>query len=52
MYIIQVRYCGRWKWGVNRYDTETEALARVAKLASVGIKARVKLASELYAPAA
>lgn len=52
MYIIQVRYCGRWKWGVNRYDTREEADKRVVKLASVGIKARVKLTAELYAPAA
>lgn len=52
MYILQVKYCGRWKYGVNRYDTETEAAARVMKLASVGIKARVKLTAELNAPAA
>lgn len=52
MYIIQVRYCGRWKWGVRLYDTEADAAARVAELASVGIKARVKPTSELYAPAA
>ncbi len=50
MYILQVRYCGRWKWGIKRYNTEAEATARVAELASVGIKARIKLAAELYAP--
>lgn len=51
MYILQVRYCGRWKWGVQRYGTKAEADARVAKLASVGIKSRVRLVAELYAPA-
>lgn len=52
MYILQVKYCGRWKYGVNRYGTEAEAAARVMELASVGIKARVRLTAELYAPAA
>lgn len=52
MYILQVRYYGRWKWGVNRYYTEAEAAVRVKELASVGIKARVRLAAELYAPVA
>ncbi|MCX4355886.1 MAG: hypothetical protein OSJ43_06630 [Oscillospiraceae bacterium] len=52
MYILQVKYCGRWKYGVNRYDTEAEATARVKKLASVGIKARVKLTAELNDPTA
>ncbi len=50
MYILQVKYSGRWKWGVQRYATEAEAAARVAELASVGIKARVRLVAELNSP--
>ena len=48
MYILQVRYCGKWKWGRNTYPTVEAAEARRAQLSRVGIRSRVRLASELY----
>ena len=48
MYILQVYFERRWKYGVNRYPTAEVAYERVAALAKAGIKARVRPASELY----
>lgn len=48
MYILQVRFRKSWKWGRNTYATREAAEARIAELAAVGIKARIRLASELY----
>lgn len=48
MFILQVKYRSQWKWGRNTYETQEAATARVEELAKVGIKARVRLASELY----
>ena len=49
MFRIQVRYNGRWKWGVNDYQTLEAAEKRIAELKKVGIKARIKPAAELFA---
>lgn len=49
MYRLQVNYCGVWKWGIRDYSTLDAAKKRVKELAKVGIKARVKLAAELFA---
>ena len=48
MYILQVRFRRSWKWGINTYETLEAAEARVAELEAVGIKARIRQASELY----
>lgn len=49
MYKLQVWFKKRWKWSVKEYKTIEEAKARVEELRKIGIKARVKLSSELYA---
>lgn len=48
MYRLQVKFNGRWKWGIQEYTTLEAATERVAELKKVGITARVKIASELY----
>lgn len=48
MFILQVWFKKSWKWGQNTYATIEDANARIRELANVGIKARVRLASELY----
>lgn len=48
MFRLQVWYNQHWKWGIVDYDTMDAATARVAELAKVGIKARVKPRSELF----
>lgn len=48
MYRLQVKYCGEWKWGIRDYNTLDAAKNRVKELAKVGIKARIKLAAELF----
>lgn len=48
MYTLQVRVQKSWKWGINQYDTLVEAENRVKEMARVGIKARIRLTSELY----
>ena len=48
MYRLQVWYNRHWKWGIVDYETFDAATARVAELAKVGIKARVKPRSELF----
>ncbi len=48
MYILQVKYKRTWKWGINQYDTKEAAEARVKELANVGIKARIRMADELF----
>lgn len=48
MFRLQVWFNKHWKWGVNQYNTVEEAIARVQELSKVGIKARVKPASELF----
>lgn len=47
MYRLQVRFKRSWKWGINTYETLEAAEARVAELEAVGIKARIKLNSEI-----
>lgn len=48
MFRLQVKFCGRWKWGIREYATLDAANDRVNELAKVGIIARVKLAAELF----
>ena len=48
MFRLQVWYNRHWKWGIVDYDTMAAAPARVAELAKVGFKARVKPRSELF----
>ena len=48
MYRLQVKFNGRWKWGIQEYATLEAATERVANLKKVGITARVKLTSELF----
>ncbi len=48
MYRLQVKFKGEWRWGLNDYNSEAEANARVAELAKVGIKSRVRKAAELF----
>lgn len=48
MYRLQVKYYGEWKWGIRDYDTLDAAKSRVEELAKVGIRAKVKLAAELF----
>lgn len=40
-------YGRRWKWGINTYATMAEATARLAELTAVGIKARIRMNSDL-----
>ena len=47
MYRLQIRYKRSWKWGINTYETRKAAEVRIAELAAVGIKARIKNESEL-----
>lgn len=49
MYRLQVKFRGSWTWGIVQYDTIKEANDRVAELAKVGIKARVKTNAEMFA---
>ena len=46
MYRLQVKCSGKWCWGIKKYDSKEDADARVAELAKVGIKARVKTEKE------
>lgn len=48
MYRLQVKFNGRWKWGIQEYTTLEAAAKRVSDLKMVGITARVKLAAELF----
>jgi len=48
MYRLQVKYKGKWKWGLVQYDTIEAAKGRVAELKKVGINARVRLNEELF----
>lgn len=46
-YRLQVWFHRHWKWGVNDYTLE-EAQRRISELKAVGIKARIKPATELF----
>ncbi len=48
MYRLQVLYYGNWRWGIREYNTLEAAKARIKELKKVGIRARVKLAAELF----
>lgn len=48
MFTLEVRYSGRWKWGVRTYNTLEDAERRVKELASVGIHSRIRKASDLW----
>lgn len=48
MFTLQVKYNGRWKWGIRTYRTMADAERRIAELAAVGIRSRVRLTAELY----
>lgn len=48
MFTLQVKYNGRWKWGIRTYETLEDAKRRIAELAAVGIRSRVRLTAELY----
>lgn len=48
MYRLQVKFNGRWKWGVQDYATFEAAASRAAELKKVGITARVKSSAELF----
>ena len=45
MFTLQVKYNGRWKWSIRTYQTMEDAKRRIAELARVGIKSRVRLAA-------
>mgnify|MGYP000070072070 CR=1 FL=1 len=47
IYRMQIFHERRWKWGLNDYTIE-RAQARLAELKKVGIKARVRPASDFY----
>ena len=49
MYILQLKDRRVWRWGIQRYNTKEEAQRRVQELAKVGIRARIRLAAEVYA---
>lgn len=48
MYVLQIKFYSEWKWGVVRYNSIEDAEKRVKELAKVGIKARIRLISELF----
>lgn len=48
MFTLEVRYSGRWKWGVRTYNTLEDAERRVKELASIGIRSRIRKASDLW----
>lgn len=48
MFTLQVKYNGRWKWSIRTYQTMEDAKRRIAELAAVGIRSRVRLTAELY----
>lgn len=48
MFRLQVKFKGRWKWGIVVYETLSEATDRVEKLKEVGIKARIRNNNELF----
>lgn len=48
MYRLQVKFNGRWKWGIQEYDTLEAAAERAAELKKIGITARVKSSVELF----
>lgn len=47
IYRMQIFHERRWKWGLNDYTIE-RAQARLDELKKVGIKARVRPASDFY----
>lgn len=48
MYRLQIYHDRRWKWGIKDYSLE-DAQRRINELKAVGIRARVKPVSELFA---
>lgn len=48
MYRLQVKFNGRWKWGIQEYATLEAAAERAAELMKVGITARVKSSADLF----
>ena len=49
MYRVQVYFLRRWQWGQIDYDTREAAENRVSELKAAGVKARIRLTSELLA---
>lgn len=47
MYILRVWDGRRWRWGINRYSTASEAQARVKRLKEVGIRATAHTVAEM-----
>lgn len=47
MYRIQVWFDSHWKWGLHDY-TEEQAIHRMNRLKSVGIKCRMRPSRELF----
>ena len=48
MFTLEVRYSGRWKWGVRTYNTLEDAERRVRELERVGIHSRIRKSSDLW----
>lgn len=48
MFRLQVKFRGKWIWGINEYDSLESAEARISELSKVGIKARIKKSEEFY----
>lgn len=48
MFKLKVWASGRWRWGIRTYDSLNAAEQRVLELKSVGIKAKIAKAEELY----
>jgi len=48
MFRLQVKVGKDWRWGLNDYPTQEAAEKRMAELARVGIKSRMRKASELF----
>lgn len=47
MYRLQIYQARSWRWGIKDYTLE-EAKARINELKAIGIRARVKPATELF----
>ena len=45
---LQVWFERHWRWGIVEYPSYEEAEKRVARLAEVGIKARIRKNFELF----
>ena len=47
MFVLLVWDGSKWRWGINRYSTYSEAQARVKRLKEVGIRATAHTVAEM-----